>query len=119
MEMRAEDIERWHLALLGAAVAMALLTRWVSPASVLLGGAVMGVNFWLMRQVSQRVLARARRGHPAIVVGLILAKFTLFLGLLGLLFWRVPIDGAGFGIGATMLLVACVAAALRGQPAAL
>jgi hypothetical protein len=42
-----------------------------------------------------------------------LIKFTLFIGLLGLLFWRVPLDPLAFGIGATLLLVACVVSALR------
>ena len=115
MALRLEDIERLHVGLLATATALAQATAWVSAWSVLLGGAVMGANFWLMRQLSRRLLAPGGGRRPAVVVGLLLAKFSLFMGLLGLLFWRAPIDPLGFGVGATMLLVACVAAALR-QP---
>ena len=117
MPLQPEDIERLHIELLAAASALALLTRWVSPWSLLLGGAVMGSNFWLMRQAFRRLIGPARR-RAVVVFGLALAKFSLLLGLLGLLFWRAPIDALGFGVGASILLVACVVAALRHQAAA-
>jgi hypothetical protein len=113
MPLQVREIERLHLQLLAAAVGVALLTQWVSGLSLLLGGAVMGANFWTMHRLFERLLDPDRRRQPALVVGLLLIKFSLFLGLLALLFWRLPIDGLGFGIGATVLLVACVAAALR------
>jgi hypothetical protein len=47
-----------------------------------------------------------------------LIKFSIVIGLIALLFWRVQLDPLAFGIGATLLLVACVAATLR-QPRAL
>jgi len=117
MGLRLQDIERLHLGLLAAAVCAAYATGWLAPASVLLGGAVMAANFWLMRQLASRLLASGGR-RPGIVLGLMLLKFTLFIGLIGLLFWRVRIDPLAFGVGATLLLVACVGAALR-QPRAL
>lgn len=114
MGLRVQDIERLHVGLVAAAVCAAYLSGWLAPRSVLLGGAVMGANFWLMRQLGARLFT-AERHRPEVVLGLMLAKFTLFLGLLGLLFWRVPLDPLAFGVGATLLLIACVIAALR-QP---
>jgi hypothetical protein len=115
MSLSVREIERLHLQLLTAAIAIALLTRWVSGWSVMLGGGVMAANFWIMHRLFERLLDTRRRAQPALVMGLLLAKFSLLLGLLALLFWRLPIDGLGFGIGATVLLIACVAAALRHQ----
>lgn len=115
MSLRVWDIERLHLQLLLLAIGVALLTQWMSAWSLFLGGAVMGLNFWLMHRIFERLLDTRRRPQPALVMGLLLAKFSLFLGLLAILFWRLPIDGMGFGVGVTILLVACVAAALRHQ----
>lgn len=116
MTLRLEDIERLHVGLLAVAVAVAFLTAWVSALSVLLGGAVMGGNFWIMRQLACRLLSAGHRQRPSVVVALLVGKFSLFLLLLGLLFWRVRLDPVGFTVGVTVLLVACVAVALRQQP---
>jgi len=107
-----QDIERLHLWLLAAAVCAACLVGQRAALSLLFGGGVMGVNFWLLRQLSGRLFTAEQR-RPEVVLGLMLIKFTLFIGLLGLLFWRVPLDPLAFGIGATLLLVACVVSALR------
>lgn len=115
MSLRVGDIERLHVQILFLAVGAAALTQWVSAGSLLLGGAVMGGNFWLMHRIFERLLDTRRRPRPAVVMGLLLLKFSLFLGLLALLFWRLPIDAMGFGIGATLLLVSCVLSALRQQ----
>jgi ATP synthase I chain len=115
MPLNARDIERLHLQLMCVAVGLSMATHWVSGWSVLLGGSIMGGNFWAMHTLFERLLDTRRRPQPALVMGLLLVKFSLLLGLLALLFWRLPIDGLGFGIGATVLLVACVAAALRRQ----
>jgi hypothetical protein len=118
MNLRLEDVERLHLGLLALAVGLAALTGgWLSPWSVLLGGGVMAVNFWLMRQLFARLVAGGAQRPGWVVVALAVAKFALFLGLLGLLFWRVPLDAISFAVGATQLLIACVVAALRPQPA--
>jgi len=116
MELRLQDIERLHIVLLGAAVGAAYATGWLAPLSLLLGGAVMGANFWLMRQLATRLFTPAGR-RPGVVLGFMLLKFSIFLGLVGLLFWRVQLDPLAFGIGASLLLIACVGAALR-QPRA-
>lgn len=115
MPIHLEQIERTHVVLLALVVGGAFVTRWLSPWSVLLGGAVMGVDFWLMRQLFARLMQPANRNRPGIVLALALAKFALFVGILAALFWRVELDALAFGIGATVLLIACVAAALRQQ----
>jgi hypothetical protein len=115
MGLRLQDIERLHVVLLAALVCAAYASGLFAPRSVLLGGAVMGGNFWLMRQLATRLFTP--NGRPVMVLGLMLVKFTLFLGLLAALFWRLPIDPLAFGIGATALLVACVVVALRAAPA--
>jgi hypothetical protein len=115
--LEAGNIQRLHAALLAAVCALAAATGWLAPSGVLLGGAVMGLNFWLMEQIFRRLLVPGSEQRPVLVFGLVFAKFTLLLGLLGLLFWRVPLDALAFGVGATLLLVACVAAALRRRPA--
>ncbi len=117
MPIRLEDIERLHLALLAVAVCAAYASGWFGPGSVLFGGAVMGANFWLLKQMVRRLVAPGGRRQWVVMV-LMIGKFSLFIGLLGLLFWRVPLDPMGFAFGATVLLVACVVAALRSQSAA-
>ena len=77
----------------------------------------MGANFWLMRQIFARIFAPSREPRPGLVIGLVLAKFSLLLALLALLFRRVPLDALAFGIGATLLLIACVGAAVWRRPA--
>src|SRR5262245_22115716 len=116
METRLQDIERLHLGLLAVAVCAAGFVGSRAALSLLLGGGVMGVNFWLLRQLAGRLFTAEQR-RPEVVLGLMLIKFTVFIGLLGLLFWRVPLDPLAFGIGATLLLVACVVTALRRPPA--
>lgn len=115
--LRASDIERLHLVLLGVACALAVGTGWLSAWGILLGGAVMGANFWLMRQIFGRLFVPRPEQRPVLVFGMVFAKFSLLLAVLGVLFWRVPIDALAFGFGATILLVACVAAALWRRPA--
>jgi hypothetical protein len=116
MPLQLANIERLHLVLLLAVSAVAFLTRWLSPGSVLLGGAVMGGNVWLMRQLFRRLLTPAGSNQTAAVLAIILLKFSLFMGLLALLLWRVPVDPLGLGVGATLLLIASVAEAVRHQP---
>lgn len=113
MPIRLEDIERVHLGLLALTVLLSLFTGWFSVGSVMLGAGVMGANFWLLRQMMRRMLTPKRAQRPVLMLALVLAKFSLFIGLLALLFWGGRIDPAGFGVGATLLLVACVLVAVR------
>lgn len=115
MPIRLETIERLHFGLLAAAVCAAYLSGWFGAGSVLFGGAVMALNFWLLKQMARRLVTPGRERRAWIVPVLMIGKFSVFLGLLSLLFWRVPLDPMGFAVGATVLLVACVVAALRAQ----
>ncbi len=112
MSLRLEDIERMHVSVLAAAGGVAYVTAWVSAPSLLLGGAVMGANLWILRQLGVRLLVPRGHRRRLALVGLALAKLALFLGLLTLLFWRVPVDGLAFAIGASLLPVACLAMVL-------
>ena len=109
-------IAKIHVALLAGAVALALATRWMDAASVLLGGAVMGLNLWLLRIIAGALSAATdpqRQGRVGLALGAILLKFGLFLGLIGALFWRLPVEGMSFAVGVTLLLVACVVEAVN------
>jgi hypothetical protein len=109
--MNLERIEVLHLALLLGAAAIALATGWLQLGSLLLGGGVMAANFRLLKLLVRRAL-RPGRGRGLAMVAFT-AKFGLFLGLLAMLFRKVPVEGASFAVGATLLLSACVIEALR------
>ena len=112
-------ITKLHVGLLGATGGLSYATHIGEPGSLLLGGAVMGANFYLLRVISNLLLPMAkepsRRGRKAVAVAAMLLKFGLFLGLLGMLLWHVPIEGMSFAAGVTLLLVACVLEALRDE----
>jgi hypothetical protein len=119
MGVQLEQIEKVHFALIAAATALAWATGWGGPGSVALGGGVMAANMWLLKQIAKRLLTpKSAVKRPGVVLLLVLAKFSIFLGLLGLLFWRVPLDPMAFAAGATLLMVACLVVALGGQQTA-
>jgi hypothetical protein len=113
-------IGRLHVVLLAASAVLAYVTRWLDPSSLLLGGIVMGINFWLLRVISSGLIGAMQRRADRKRIGVALAamtlKFALFIGLLGLLFWRLPIEGLSFAIGVTLLLVACLIEVAAHQP---
>jgi len=116
-------VAKIHVALLVVAAGVVYLTGWADFGSVLLGGAVMGANLWLLKLIASALVPRdadaAGGGGAGLAMLAILLKFGLFLGLLAVLFWRLPVDVMGFATGVTILLVACVVAALwRGGTAA-
>ena len=105
-------ISKFHLGLLVVVAALAYATRWAEPGSLLLGGLVMGANFWLLRIITN-VLCQgdsnsSQRGRATLAVTALTLKFGLFLGLLSALFWRLPIEGMSFALGVTLLLIACL-----------
>ena len=112
MAVDLRRIGRIHVGLVGATGGVAYATHWAEPGSVLLGGAVMGANFYLLRLIAHLLrpdaFAPEKRGRIALAVAAFVLKFGLFLGLLAALFWRVPIEGMSFALGVTLLLVACV-----------
>jgi hypothetical protein len=122
--MAAVDLTRIakiHVALVSAAGVVAYATRWMDPASLVLGGAVMGANVWLMRVIARTLGAAAadpgRQWQLGLALGAMLLKFGLFLGLLAVLLWRFPIEGKSFTVGVTLLLVDCVLEVAQGAAA--
>ena len=107
-------ITKWHFGLVGATGGLSYATHIGEPGSLVLGGAVMGANFYLLRLITNVLRPDpARPGRARIAVAAMTLKFGLFLGLLGMLFWRVPIEGMSFATGVTLLLVACVLEVVR------
>ena len=105
-------IGKIHVGLLGATGGVAYATHFAEPGSILLGGAVMGANFYLLRLITNLLRPDGfdpeKRGRVALAVAAFVLKFGLFLGLLAALFWHLPIEGMSFALGVTLLLVACV-----------
>jgi len=105
-------IGKIHVGLLGATGGVAYATHWAEPGSILLGGALMGANFYLLRLITNLLRPDAfdpeKRGRVALAVAAFVLKFGLFLGLLAALFRRLPIEGMSFAFGVTLLLVACM-----------
>ena len=105
-------IGQFHVGILLAAAALAFVTGWVDAGSLLLGGLVMGANFWLLRLMTDVLRPGSfdpeKRGRVALAVAAMTLKFGLFLLLLAALFWRLPIEGMSFALGVTVLLVACL-----------
>ena len=112
-------ILKLHVGLVGAGGGLSYVTHWGAPGRLLLGGAVMGLNFWLLRIVTNvlqpSVLDAAKPGRAAAAIAALTLKFGLFLGLLGMLFWRVRIEGMSFAVGVTLLLVACLLELARAE----
>lgn len=109
-----DQIQRLHWRLLGVTAGLAGVTTALSPWSILVGGAVMGANVWVLRSLVQCVVgSQARRVGPVMVLGLL--KQLVFLGLLGTLLWHADLDAVGLAVGVSLLAVACAASALWAQ----
>jgi hypothetical protein len=112
-------IGKIHVGLLGAAGCIGYATHSVEPRSLLLGGALMGINFWLLGFIGNilrtGLFDLAKRGRVALAVAAMTLKFALFLGLLLAVFWGIPIAGMSFALGVTLLLVACLCEAARAE----
>ena len=119
MAVDLRRVAKIHVAALAVACGAAYATAWADPGSVLVGGAVMGANLWLLKLIAAALAPsptdEPSAGRTVLAVLALLLKFGLFLGLLAMLFVRLPIDLVGFAIGVTCLLVACVIAALAGE----
>ncbi|MDX2167388.1 MAG: hypothetical protein SF182_10005 [Deltaproteobacteria bacterium] len=113
MNSRLREIEHLHLGLLALATCVAWLSGRLAPASVLLGGAVMLINLRLLAALVARLLTPTAAARPATVVALMLAKLGVFIAAIAVVVWRLPIDVAGFALGATTLLVAITLSSLR------
>lgn len=112
MTVDLSRISKLHVGLVGATGTLAYATHVGEAGSLVLGGALMGANFWLLRFIVGAMCRGAAnptsRGRSALALGAVLLKFALFLGLLAAVFLRLPVDGMSFACGVTLLLVACV-----------
>lgn len=81
-----------------------------SPRDFGLGAAVMLANFSLIRRLVSRLIRP--RGSKVATLFLVLAKFALLLGLVVVVFLKLPLEPMSFAAGATTLLLACVLEAL-------
>ncbi len=114
MNSRLREIERLHVGLLAAAAGAAyLLSGSLATSSILLGGAVMLINFRLLSALVARLLSPTAAAKPGIVVALMLAKLGFFIAAIAFVVWNVPIDVLAFALGATSLLIAITLSSLR------
>jgi hypothetical protein len=106
-------VELWHVLLLLATAVTLGQTKLIDLTALLLGGAFMGVNFFLLGFGILWVLGPlAGKGRVKAGVALLLLKIIIFLGLLTLLFFRFQIDGLSFALGFSSLLLAVLVEAV-------
>ena len=105
-----EKIERLNLALVGLGAGLSWLLGYGHGQSLLLGGAVMHGNFWLLKKLVRSLLLAPSQGGPSRSRAAIwfVAKTLFFLGLLSALLLHYPIHGQSFAVGVSLLLLACV-----------
>ena len=107
-------VELWHVLLLIATAATLGQTKFIDLTALLLGGAFMGVNFFLLGFGILWVLGPlAGKGRVKAGVSLLILKIVIFLGLLTLLFFRFQIDGLSFALGFSSLLLAVLVEACQ------
>jgi hypothetical protein len=107
-------IELWHAGLLLALLGALTPVKLVEPASMLLGGLFMGVNFLLLCYgVAWILTPLAGKGKIKSGVALLAIKVVLFLGLLAVLFFNFGMDAISFALGFSTLLVAIFIEATR------
>ena len=109
-----EKIELLNLILLGIGALVGWSLGWMHVPSFLLGGAIMQINFWLLKKVVRTALAPAKTGSSGKARAALWfsAKGLLFLLLLSALFIRYPIEAGSFICGVSLLLLACVIVSL-------
>jgi hypothetical protein len=107
-------IECWHVILLLGLVITLGRNNSIEPIALLIGGLFMGVNFLLLGVGIAWVLTPlAGKGRVKAGVGLLVVKLLMFLGLLGLLFFRFDIDALSFALGFSTLIVGILIEAAR------
>ena len=99
-------VQRTSVLLLAALVVGALFTGLGSPLSLIVGGAFMLADFYLIRVLVSRLI-RPGAGRVLAFGGLAL-KFLLVLALVAAVFYQWPVEPLSFAAGASVLLVAAV-----------
>lgn len=102
-------VELWHGFLLLVLAGFSVMGHVLEPKALLLGGAFMGLNFFLL-SVGIRWILTPSATKKRIRAGIILigVKLLLIMGFISLLFFRFTLDGMSFGLGVTSLLIASI-----------
>lgn len=116
---RIATIEALNVVLVGAGAGLGWLSGLVHVPSFILGGAVMHVNFWLLKRVVRSLFANSadsvavRSGQRLRTAAWLAAKLGFFFLLLSAVIVRYPVDAKSFVAGVPLLLIACVITSLR------
>ena len=113
MDRSIERIERLNVLLVGVGAIVGWGTGLLHGPSVVLGGAVMGVNFWLLKKVVRGLLSRPGGRAKVRALFWLVGKAAFVLFLLSALFFRFSIQGPSFVVGVSLLLLACMIVSLR------
>lgn len=119
MDTTIEKIERLNLILLGVCGVLVGIFGWLHLPSLLLGGGVMQLNFWLLKKIVRALIVpaavqKSKRTLRALIV--FLGKILLSLVLLSGLFLHYPIQVWSFMAGVSLLLVTCMIVTLLESP---
>ena len=119
MDRTIEKIERLHLLLLIPGVMLVGVTGWLHAPSFLAGGAVMQLNFWLLKRLVRSLIIptglqnkKGRRRAAVLFCGKVLLSLLLISGLA----WRYPMQAWSFMAGVSLLLVTCMIVTLLESP---
>jgi hypothetical protein len=111
-EVSVQRIEVMNLILVAIAAAVSLTVSRPFFWGVVSGGALTAANFRILAGVIRSVFLK--KGVNALNVGLYWVKFAAILGAVGALILWVKVDGVGFVVGlSTMLVAVTVEAVLR------
>ncbi len=112
-------IEALNVALVGVGAGLGWLGGFLHVPSFVLGGAVMHVNFWLLKRVVRSLFAASeesaapRGSHRLRTAGWLAAKLAFFFLLSSAVIVRYPVEAGSFAAGVPLLLIACVITSLR------
>jgi hypothetical protein len=114
-----EKIERLNLLLLIPGAILVGVTGWLHAPSFLAGGAVMQLNFWLLKRLVRSLIVptvlqdkKGRRRAAVLFSGKVLLSLLLLSGLV----WRYPMQAWSFMAGVSLLLVTCMIVTLLESP---
>lgn len=112
-------IEALNVVLVGAGAGLGWLSGLVHVPSFILGGAVMHVNFWLLKRVVRSLFdvstdpVATGGGQRLRTAAWLAAKLGFFFLLLSAVIVRYPVEAKSFAAGVPLLLIACVITSLR------
>jgi hypothetical protein len=93
---------------LGVVAAAVLGSAWLWPAGavgIFAGGVLMALNFWALRTLLSKLLAKPE-GRSAVILALLLAtKFAAVIGLMALLVLVLGINAVALAVGLATLFL--------------